>query len=223
MGRRASQSRWWLKRFSSGRARRHSPRVAAQRQLPRRGRARRVVSSRTQGGSAAVVLVHQGQGLTRESYEEAVQRVTGGKSQLESPADWPVEGLLVHAAGEAAGGFASSMSGSRRRRRAGSERRSARSWASWASRPNRTCARRTRSSPPDSSVSHDGAVGRRPRSLSTGCARTSPSSACAVPAWISASRPREPRFRSRPPRASLGRSTAASSSGPPWRAARSGR
>jgi hypothetical protein len=62
----------------------------------------------------AVVLVHQGPGLTQESYEEAVRRVSGGKavrrvsggkSRLESPADWPVEGLLVHAAGEAEGGF----------------------------------------------------------------------------------------------------------------------
>jgi hypothetical protein len=53
----------------------------------------------------AVVLVHQGAGLTRESYEEAVRRLTNGKSQLESPADWPVEGLLAHAAGQAEGGF----------------------------------------------------------------------------------------------------------------------
>ena len=51
-----------------------------------------------------VVLVHQGAGLTKESYEEAVRRITGGKS-LESPADWPADGLLVHAAGEAPGGF----------------------------------------------------------------------------------------------------------------------
>lgn len=53
----------------------------------------------------AVVLVHQGPGLTQESYEEVVRRLTGGRSRLESPADWPVEGLLVHAAGEADGGF----------------------------------------------------------------------------------------------------------------------
>jgi hypothetical protein len=52
----------------------------------------------------AVVLVHQGPGLTEESYEEAVGRMTDGKG-LESPADWPVEGLLVHAAGEGEGGF----------------------------------------------------------------------------------------------------------------------
>jgi hypothetical protein len=54
---------------------------------------------------AAVILVHQGRGLTQESYEEAVRRVSDGKSRLESPADWPVEGLLVHAAGEAESGF----------------------------------------------------------------------------------------------------------------------
>lgn len=52
----------------------------------------------------AVVIVHQGPGLTRESYEEAVRRLTG-KARLESPADWPVEGVLVHTAGDAEGGF----------------------------------------------------------------------------------------------------------------------
>ncbi len=46
-----------------------------------------------------VVLVHQGPTLTQERYEEAGRKVTGGKSRLETPADWPVEGLLVHAAG----------------------------------------------------------------------------------------------------------------------------
>ncbi len=53
----------------------------------------------------AVVLVHQGPGLTRENYEEVVRRVSDGKSRMESPDDWPVEGLLVHAAGEGEGGF----------------------------------------------------------------------------------------------------------------------
>ena len=53
----------------------------------------------------AVVLVHQGLGVTQENYEETIRRLTGGKSRLESPSDWPVEGLLVHAAGEADGGF----------------------------------------------------------------------------------------------------------------------
>ena len=52
-----------------------------------------------------VVLVHQGPTLTQERYEEVVRKVTGGRSRLETPADWPVEGLLVHAAGQGKGGF----------------------------------------------------------------------------------------------------------------------
>ena len=52
----------------------------------------------------SVVLVHEGAGLTKQSYEEIVRRITGGKG-LSSPADWPVEGLLVHAAGEGPSGF----------------------------------------------------------------------------------------------------------------------
>jgi hypothetical protein len=55
---------------------------------------------------AAVIFVTQGSGLTREQYEEAVTRLTGGqKRRMQSPADWPVEGLLVHAAGEGPSGF----------------------------------------------------------------------------------------------------------------------
>ena len=52
-----------------------------------------------------VVLVSQGGGLTKEIYDETVRKLTGGKTRVESPADWPVEGLLVHVAGEAEGGF----------------------------------------------------------------------------------------------------------------------
>ncbi|HUG63982.1 MAG TPA: hypothetical protein VMK83_02075 [Gaiellaceae bacterium] len=51
-----------------------------------------------------VVLVHEGKGLTKQNYEEIVRRITGGKG-LTSPADWPAEGLLVHAAGEGPNGF----------------------------------------------------------------------------------------------------------------------
>ena len=40
----------------------------------------------------------------KESYEETVRRITGGKG-LTSAADWPVEGLLMHVAGDAPGGF----------------------------------------------------------------------------------------------------------------------
>jgi hypothetical protein len=51
-----------------------------------------------------VVLVHEGSGLTREQYEETIRRLTD-KERMESPADWPVEGLLVHVAGEGPNGF----------------------------------------------------------------------------------------------------------------------
>ena len=52
-----------------------------------------------------VVLVHQGPSLTQERYEEVVRKISGGKSRLESPADWPVDGLLFHAAGQSDSGF----------------------------------------------------------------------------------------------------------------------
>ena len=51
------------------------------------------------------MLVHQGPTITQEGYEEAVKRLSGGKSRMESPADWPVEGLLIHVAGEGPNGF----------------------------------------------------------------------------------------------------------------------
>jgi hypothetical protein len=44
------------------------------------------------------------EGATREQYEESVRKLTG-KDRLDSPADWPVEGLLVHTAGEGQNGF----------------------------------------------------------------------------------------------------------------------
>jgi hypothetical protein len=52
----------------------------------------------------AVVLVHQGPSLTREKYEQVVGKLAG-KSRMESASDWPVPGLLVHAAGEGPDGF----------------------------------------------------------------------------------------------------------------------
>jgi hypothetical protein len=36
---------------------------------------------------------------------EIVRRLTGGKGRLESPSDWPVEGLLVHVSGDSPQGF----------------------------------------------------------------------------------------------------------------------
>lgn len=52
-----------------------------------------------------VVLVHQGPTITQERYDEVVRKLTGGKARLETPADWPVEGLLVHVAGQGSTGF----------------------------------------------------------------------------------------------------------------------
>jgi len=52
----------------------------------------------------AVVLVHQGPDLTQEKYDQVVRSMTG-KDRAESPSDWPVEGLLSHAAGEGPNGF----------------------------------------------------------------------------------------------------------------------
>jgi hypothetical protein len=52
-----------------------------------------------------VIAVFQPEGFTREIYDETVRLITGGKSAVTSPADWPVEGLLAHAAGQGASGF----------------------------------------------------------------------------------------------------------------------
>ena len=52
----------------------------------------------------AVVLVHQGPDVTRSSYEQVVRSMTG-KERADSPSDWPVEGLLVHASGDGPNGF----------------------------------------------------------------------------------------------------------------------
>jgi len=52
-----------------------------------------------------IVLVHQGPTLTRERYEAAVRKLTGQQRRLQTPADWPVDGLLVHTAGESSNGF----------------------------------------------------------------------------------------------------------------------
>jgi hypothetical protein len=53
----------------------------------------------------AVVTVFQDPSLTQEQYEKSVSGLTGGKSRMESPADWPVEGLLAHIAGQGENGF----------------------------------------------------------------------------------------------------------------------
>ena len=53
-----------------------------------------------------VVAVFEPPNFTQDQYEETVRRVSGGKKErMESPADWPVEGLLAHIAGQGANGF----------------------------------------------------------------------------------------------------------------------
>jgi hypothetical protein len=51
------------------------------------------------------MVVHHTPSLTQERYEAVVRGLTGGKSRLESPADVPTPGLLVHAAAETDNGF----------------------------------------------------------------------------------------------------------------------
>ena len=53
----------------------------------------------------AVVAVFQDPSLTREQLREVRQRLTGGKSRMDSPTDWPVERLLAHIAGQGENGF----------------------------------------------------------------------------------------------------------------------
>ena len=50
------------------------------------------------------------------------ERSPPASRSMRTPADWPVDGLLVHAAGEGAPASASWTCGSPRRRRAGSAR-----------------------------------------------------------------------------------------------------
>jgi hypothetical protein len=52
-----------------------------------------------------ILAVHETPTLTRERYEQVVRRLTNGKPRIESPADLPFEGLVVHAAGEGPNGF----------------------------------------------------------------------------------------------------------------------
>ena len=50
-----------------------------------------------------VVLVVDG--VTQELYEESVRKLSPDKDVLESPADWPVPGLLSHITGQGENGF----------------------------------------------------------------------------------------------------------------------
>ena len=52
----------------------------------------------------AIIAVFDGPTLTRKNYEKSIRQLMG-KAKAESPSDWPVEGLLVHIAGETPNGF----------------------------------------------------------------------------------------------------------------------
>ena len=52
-----------------------------------------------------VVAVFQGPNVTQKVYEDSVRALTGGKDRVQSPSDWPVQGLLVHVAGQGPNGF----------------------------------------------------------------------------------------------------------------------
>jgi len=53
----------------------------------------------------AIIAVFQSPSLTQQKYEESVRKLTGRTGPMQSPADWPVPGLLSHAAGQSANGF----------------------------------------------------------------------------------------------------------------------
>jgi hypothetical protein len=40
-----------------------------------------------------------------ENYEKAAAKLTGGKAKPEALSDWPVEGILMHCAGDGPNGF----------------------------------------------------------------------------------------------------------------------
>jgi len=53
----------------------------------------------------AIMVVHHTPTLTQERYEAVVRGLTGGKQRLDSPADVPTGGLLVHVAAQTDAGF----------------------------------------------------------------------------------------------------------------------
>jgi len=53
----------------------------------------------------AIVAIFKSPTLTQATYEESIRQLSRDGTSLESPADWPVEGLLVHVAGEGPDGF----------------------------------------------------------------------------------------------------------------------
>jgi hypothetical protein len=51
-----------------------------------------------------ILMVHDAPGATREQYEEVTSRLSDGRG-FSSLSDWPVEGILLHAAGPTESGW----------------------------------------------------------------------------------------------------------------------
>jgi len=51
-----------------------------------------------------IVIVHDSPGATQEQYEQVAARLSDGHG-LNSPSDWPVDGILAHVAGPTADGW----------------------------------------------------------------------------------------------------------------------
>ena len=51
-----------------------------------------------------ILMIHDAPGGTQEQYEEAGKRISGGEG-LNALSDWPVDGILFHAAGPTEGGW----------------------------------------------------------------------------------------------------------------------
>ena len=52
-----------------------------------------------------VMAVHRVPSLTQARYEEVIQRLTNGKSRLDSLSDLPFDGVLMHVTGQTEQGF----------------------------------------------------------------------------------------------------------------------
>lgn len=52
-----------------------------------------------------ILMIHDAPGGTQEQYEEAGRRIAGNDEGLSSLGDWPVDGILFHAAGPTEGGW----------------------------------------------------------------------------------------------------------------------
>jgi hypothetical protein len=55
--------------------------------------------------SMAIFAIFEFPGMNQATYEQATDKVTGGRGLAKSPADWPVPGLITHTAGPTPDGW----------------------------------------------------------------------------------------------------------------------